>query len=743
MIERRHPAGAGDIDVHLVGHDGRAAGSGVGGPGSAAAGASAAGCSPAVGVAWPLPAPRATRAARYELAARGAVYLALTVAAAAVGGLLAGARLRGRLVLSSTGSSPTRWARSRSRARRTPWPCSCSSWSPPPCASVVRPAARRRGRRSGPSTSPHPGRAGQPAASASRPRAAPCSTAPADLRDARRRARAARAPTEPGRSWPSAGAGRPPTLDGPPSASPSTTDASWCWSAGRCRRTTSALLGPSPPSCVAALDAAPAGRGGRARPGAWREANQLAHRAARRRVARPAHPAGRRSRRPSPACVSDRRPLSRRRRGASCSRRSRSPPTGSTSSSATCSTCRRSRPAARRPPRRRVPARRGRRASARLAPRPTGDRVRTQLDDDLPLPWADAGLLDRVLANVLENALRHSPGRRERVVQAEPARRPGAGPRRRPGARGPTRPARADLRALPARRRRPAAATGSASGWRSPGASPRPWTARLGRGHPRRRPDHRHRPARGRRDATERRGRRDRRPGRRRRAPHLRRTLAINLRARDYEVELAADGRRPCSAPRDRMPDVVILDLGLPDLDGVEVLRRLRGSRGCRSSCCRPGTTPTTRSRPSTPAPTTTSPSRSGWTSYWPGSGRRSAARRRRPTSELVVTTEHFTLDFGERHAVGADGEEIRLTPTEWRLARAPGPPPRAPRHAYRAAPGGVGSGLRPRAELPAGLRQPAAPQARTRPGSTALPRHRAGRRLPLRRLRVAAGETE
>jgi two-component system sensor histidine kinase KdpD len=46
-----------------------------------------------------------------------------------------------------------------------------------------------------------------------------------------------------------------------------------------------------------------------------------------------------------------------------------------------------------------------------------GERVRTRFDD-VPLVRADAGLLDRVLANVLENALRHSPGRREVVVQA-------------------------------------------------------------------------------------------------------------------------------------------------------------------------------------------------------------------------------------------------------------------------------------------------------------------------------------
>jgi two-component system sensor histidine kinase KdpD len=45
-----------------------------------------------------------------------------------------------------------------------------------------------------------------------------------------------------------------------------------------------------------------------------------------------------------------------------------------------------------------------------------GRRVRTWIPQDLPLFLADAGLLDRVLVNVLENALRHSPGRQEVVV---------------------------------------------------------------------------------------------------------------------------------------------------------------------------------------------------------------------------------------------------------------------------------------------------------------------------------------
>ena len=58
--------------------------------------------------------------------------------------------------------------------------------------------------------------------------------------------------------------------------------------------------------------------------------------------------------------------------------------------------------------------------------------------------------------------------------------------------------------------------------------------------------------------------------------PAMRRTLTINLRARDYEVETAGDGRSALQIVDERMPDVVLLDLGLPDLDGVAVLTQLR-----------------------------------------------------------------------------------------------------------------------------------------------------------------------
>ncbi|MET0838419.1 MAG: response regulator transcription factor [Marmoricola sp.] len=56
----------------------------------------------------------------------------------------------------------------------------------------------------------------------------------------------------------------------------------------------------------------------------------------------------------------------------------------------------------------------------------------------------------------------------------------------------------------------------------------------------------------------------------------LRQTLSIGLRAEGHEVLIAADGRSALDAIREDHPDLVVLDLGLPDVAGVEVLRQLR-----------------------------------------------------------------------------------------------------------------------------------------------------------------------
>ncbi|GAA3682298.1 response regulator [Nonomuraea antimicrobica] len=59
--------------------------------------------------------------------------------------------------------------------------------------------------------------------------------------------------------------------------------------------------------------------------------------------------------------------------------------------------------------------------------------------------------------------------------------------------------------------------------------------------------------------------------------PQILRALRVNLAARQYEVAIAPDGGTALRQAAEWHPDLVILDLGLPDLDGVEVIQGLRG----------------------------------------------------------------------------------------------------------------------------------------------------------------------
>src|SRR5580700_2550421 len=58
--------------------------------------------------------------------------------------------------------------------------------------------------------------------------------------------------------------------------------------------------------------------------------------------------------------------------------------------------------------------------------------------------------------------------------------------------------------------------------------------------------------------------------------PELLRALRINLRARHYDVTTARTGREALAVAASQPPDAVILDLGLPDIDGTEVIVELR-----------------------------------------------------------------------------------------------------------------------------------------------------------------------
>ena len=59
--------------------------------------------------------------------------------------------------------------------------------------------------------------------------------------------------------------------------------------------------------------------------------------------------------------------------------------------------------------------------------------------------------------------------------------------------------------------------------------------------------------------------------------PQILRAMTIMLRARSYEVVVATNGKQALATAAQSSPDIVVLDLGLPDLDGLDVIRGLRG----------------------------------------------------------------------------------------------------------------------------------------------------------------------
>ncbi|MBB2894452.1 response regulator [Flexivirga oryzae] len=148
--------------------------------------------------------------------------------------------------------------------------------------------------------------------------------------------------------------------------------------------------------------------------------------------------------------------------------------------------------------------------------------------------------------------------------------------------------------------------------------------------------------------------------------PALVRTLSINLRARDYEVEHAFDGRTAVQCVAEDEPDVMVLDLGLPDLDGVEVIRRVRqiSELPIIVLSARHGGDDKVEALDGGADDYVTKPF--GIDELL---ARLRAIRRRTGASAHPepVITEHFSLDFSERIA-SKGGVAVRLTPTEWHL---------------------------------------------------------------------------
>ena len=65
----------------------------------------------------------------------------------------------------------------------------------------------------------------------------------------------------------------------------------------------------------------------------------------------------------------------------------------------------------------------------------------------------------------------------------------------------------------------------------------------------------------------------------------IQRAVGTLLRSRGYELEVVGTGAEALRIVDDRLPDLIVLDLGLPDVEGTEVCRRIRPDPGCQSSC--------------------------------------------------------------------------------------------------------------------------------------------------------------
>jgi two-component system, OmpR family, KDP operon response regulator KdpE len=145
------------------------------------------------------------------------------------------------------------------------------------------------------------------------------------------------------------------------------------------------------------------------------------------------------------------------------------------------------------------------------------------------------------------------------------------------------------------------------------------------------------------------------------------RALAINLRARKYEVDVAPDGRTALAAAADRHPDIVLLDLGLPDLDGLEVIAGLRGWTDVPIIVlsARQDSTDKVEALDAGADDYVTKPF--GMDELL--ARLRAALRRGQVAAEVdaVVVTEAFTVDLVAKRLL-RDGAEVRLTPTEWHL---------------------------------------------------------------------------
>ncbi len=158
--------------------------------------------------------------------------------------------------------------------------------------------------------------------------------------------------------------------------------------------------------------------------------------------------------------------------------------------------------------------------------------------------------------------------------------------------------------------------------------------------------------------------------------PGLLRAMQINLTARGYRVATAATGRAGLAAVAKEHPDAVILDLGLPDMDGTDVIVGIRGWSEV------PVLVLSARDQEAHKVAALDAGADDYVTKPF-GMDEllarlRAAVRRAAPApDEPRLETEHFVIDLAAKRVTLRPTGEVRLTPTEWQmleaLARSPG----------------------------------------------------------------------
>jgi two-component system, OmpR family, KDP operon response regulator KdpE len=149
--------------------------------------------------------------------------------------------------------------------------------------------------------------------------------------------------------------------------------------------------------------------------------------------------------------------------------------------------------------------------------------------------------------------------------------------------------------------------------------------------------------------------------------PALRRALRTMMRSRDLDVLDVATGEEAVVVASSGTPDLIVLDLGLPDIDGLEVLRRVRAFSAMPVIVLTAHHQQSEKIRALDAGADdyVTKPFAIGELL----ARLRAALRRAGGPGEPLLTVGPITVDL-EKHAVSVDGKAVHLTPHEFRLLR-------------------------------------------------------------------------